>query len=492
MRNLSSSELDPAALPRIRPIFVHAMWRTGSTYIWNKFREQRRYRAYYEPLHEIFIDASSQKLEAAWSDETTAVMRHPHLEASYFEEYAPLIRAGGSRFGKGFPYRQYCLEETEENEPLRRYLADLLILALANGQTPVLQFNRSLLRAGWLTRHFDPVNILLLRRPIDVWKSFISFENRYFPTVICMIAGQDRRHPLLEGLAGRHGVPFFEDQTWEAEYDFYREYASANLDRLYPLFYELYLLTSIYALRHADCVIDLNEISENAASRQRVTERLGALGIQMSLDDCRLPVYTGLTEADQACLAYEPSGRDDLKTTLPPELLIPPERLEMQQGMIGGHFQEIFSEFAGGPETAMPPITGCASSAEAQHREGLRLFEEGRVEEAAARFREALLEAPAAELCPELWNDWASAQLACQRPELAELGYRQARCAGDPQGAATANLAALLARLDRRQEAIPLLELALRRAAPPEAKVLAGMLAECHSQPSAAGAPSPG
>jgi hypothetical protein len=348
------------------PIFIHAMWRTGSTYIWNKFRERPRYRAYYEPFHEIFIDASLEKLSGAWSDGTASVMRHPHLETAYFAEYADFIRNGHARFEKSFPYQRYYLEETEDEEPLRRYVAELLSFAVANAQIPVLQFNRSLLRTGWLTAHFRPINILLLRRPIDVWKSFISFENRYFPTVVCMIAGQDRRHALMESLAGRHGVPFFEGATWEAEYDFYHEYTCENLDRLYPLFYELYLLTTLSALRHADCVIDLNEVTECVVSRAEVCRRLCALGVDVALDDCHVPVYQDLTRADLECLAYEAGGREDLRLTLPSELLIPPDRLEMHQGPVSAYFQDVFSEFRGARQEHVPAEgapQGCAQAA---------------------------------------------------------------------------------------------------------------------------------
>lgn len=455
-----------------RPVFIHAMWRTGSTYIWNKFRENRRYRAYYEPLHEIFIDATSQKLKEAWSDETAFVMRHPHLESAYFTEYEDLIRIGHARFERSFPYRRYCLEEAENEEPLRHYIAELLIFALANGQTPVLQFNRSLLRTGWLTAHFDPVNILLLRRPIDVWKSFISFENRYFPTVLCMATGQDRRHPMLKDLAGRHGVPFFEGPTWEAEYDFYHEYASASLDRLYPLFYEFYLLTSVYAVRYADCVIDLNEVSESDTSRKQVTERLRSLGIDISLEDCHLPRYTDLTDADQARVAYEAGGRKRLRSSLPPRLCIPRERFEMHRSSIGQDVQRIFGEFLG--ETA-ERLEIQRPSADERYRLGLKCFENGHAREASVRFRDAVLEQPTS----QHWNDWAAAEAACGHTNRAEAGFRRALALEPGDGQAMVNLGALLAGVGREREAIPLLRESASRVDEPHRAVIKRLLANC-------------
>ena len=38
--------------PTTAPVFLHCMWRTGSTFIFGKFRENPRYRCFYEPLNE--------------------------------------------------------------------------------------------------------------------------------------------------------------------------------------------------------------------------------------------------------------------------------------------------------------------------------------------------------------------------------------------------------------------------------------------------------
>jgi len=459
-----------------RPVFVHAMWRTGSTYVWAKFRENPRYRAYYEPLHEVFINVSMEALEAVGSDEAADSRRHPHLKASYFAEFQELVEAGAISFEKSFPYRRYCLGQTDEERPLRRYVADLLVLALANGQTPVLQFNRSLLRTGWLTAHFNPINILLLRRPIDVWKSFISFEHRYFPTVVCMIAGQNQHQPILHELVKRHNVPFFIGENVQSDYAFYHEYAAGNLGKLYPLFYELYLLTSIYAARYADCIIDLNEITESASSREAVAERLRALGVDISLDDCHLPRYTDLSAADRECLAYEETALDFLGRSLAPQHRIPRKRFEPQRPMIGEYFREIFADFLGGVKDAPWPIP--QASAKELHQAGLDRFERGQAREAAMLFGDAILEQPSA----DLWNDWASAQMACGRPQLAETGFRRALEISSRNKQAAANLAALLVSHTRYQEAIPLLERALQDAKGRENRALTNLLSHCRCQ----------
>jgi len=462
-----------------RPIFIHALWRTGSTYIWSRFRERPCYRTYLEPLHEIFIGTPADKLGEACSSETAKSMRHPHdADTPCFVEFQPFLEAGGSHFAKSFPYQRYCLEEHESDEPLRHYIADLLIFALAHGQTPVLQFNRSLLRVGWLTAHFNPVNILLLRRPIDVWASFLSFENRYFPTMICLIVGQNQHHPLLQPVASRFGVPAFCGETLRSEYDFYYRYATHRLGNLYPLFYEFYLLTLIYAVRYAHCILDLNQLSESNLSRMQAVERLHALGVDVSLVDCRLPVYDDLPPALEKWLAYEETGCEHLKQCLPSRAHISRSRFESHADIIGPYFREILAGFVDEPGPGLEARAAHNPSAKERHRRGLEHFEQGRLQEASSLFRDAILE----HATPERWNDWASAQALRQRPALAELGYKRALQLGDVTGRVAANLGILLSQSERHTEAISWIERALQSAGGQEAQLLTGMLAQCRSQ----------
>ena len=59
---------------------------------------------------------------------------------------------------------------------------------------------------------------------------------------------------------------------------------------------------------------------------------------------------------------------------------------------------------------------------EEQHRQGCKLYEQGRYPEAISSLNDALLQGESA----ERWNDWATVQLASSNYELAERGYRLA------------------------------------------------------------------
>src|SRR5689334_15510805 len=116
-----------------RPVFIHAMWRTGSTYVWKKFRDQAQYRAYYEPLNEL-LARSRKTFVAAASSQAAEKLRHPALKDFYFAEF-PFTPGGGVEFfEKALSYERYALEPQAEDEPLHRYINNLLAHAELHGQ----------------------------------------------------------------------------------------------------------------------------------------------------------------------------------------------------------------------------------------------------------------------------------------------------------------------------------------------------------------------
>ncbi|MGH9552796.1 MAG: hypothetical protein ACRD3W_25680, partial [Terriglobales bacterium] len=245
------------------------MWRTGSTYIWKKFHDQPGYRSYYEPLNETLWIV--RPFETEVSSEYAAKMRHPEMKEPFWKDY-PLRPAGGvEHFLKAFSYEQYCLEPGARSPSLHRYIENLIAFAVAHGQVPLLQFNRALLRSGWLSQTFQARTILLLRNPLDIWQSFLSV-NDYFVAGICLIIGQNRKHRILRKIAERYDVPMFRGTSFIEEGEFYSLFALSKLDELYPMFYELYMLTCIYNSAFADCVIDMNAISADPEKRRLVNE----------------------------------------------------------------------------------------------------------------------------------------------------------------------------------------------------------------------------
>jgi hypothetical protein len=340
-----------------RPVFIHCMWRTGSTYIWKLFRDQPRYRAYHEPLHESLLWLQDPHgADNSRYAEGAARMRHPELDHPYMTEFPFKPEGGVEYFEKQLSYERYAIDEYAADERLFRYIANLIAYAKSNGQIPVFKFTRSLLRSRWLARNFPSRNILLLRRPIDVWRSF-RLQGRYFSTVMCGIVGQNQQDPVLRAIARTYGVPFFRHDNFGDEWNFYQAFAAKNLSGLYPLFYEFYIYTCVYNLASADCVIDINRISEDPEIAEMASQRLAELGIVISLSGARVPCYDDLTSSELEWISQEPRLRQTLAQRLPAGLLLSSHLVRSHEDCLSPCFRTVCAEFVGPAVLPEAPAT---------------------------------------------------------------------------------------------------------------------------------------
>jgi hypothetical protein len=437
-----------------RPIFIHAMWRTGSTYIWNKFRQQRQYRAYIEPLHESLTKPREQII-AAQTAERVQGLRHPRLDRFYFDEF-PFMPVGGVEFfEKALSYERYCLEEDCEDQTLHRYICNLIAFARENGRTPVLQFNRSLLRAGWLTRKFSPINILLLRRPLNVWKSFLSYGSYSFITLFTLLLGQNQFKAPLTLLPRWVEIPFQVCDTIEMEYDFYGLIGAKIAPILYPAFFDFYVLSTIQCAKIADCILDMDELSRNPSARQSASEKLMNLGISLGFDDCSVPSYAEGGPQEREWLAYEEFGEAFLTRVLPSSQSIPARILAASRLHLSDYFFSLLTRFSESSEShLLRSSSRHGEQAAAFHHSGIDLYKAGKFEMSCRAFGDAL----GLEETSERWNDWAVAEGASSNLSLSELGYRQALRMDAKNALAAGNLGLLLNNLGRNAESLPYLE----------------------------------
>lgn len=336
-----------ATVPMQLPVFIHAMWRTGSTYVWSKFRDQPLYRAYYEPFHEVLSTLSRHHrlMETGEAQAISVASHHPLLRSPYFEEYPCLPNGGVPLFQKSFSYERFCLDKDSSDAALEDYIASLILFAASNGQVPVFQFNRSLLRVGWLIKHFCSINILILRRPVDVWRSFI-LRGSYYYSSLCLIIGQNQSSPLIAPLARACGIPFFRADNVSQERHYYFEYASRNWLDLYSVFYEFYLLCIICSLPFTDCIIDMDAITGSSACKQLVTEKLKSLGLRISIADCDMPHCFEMSRSEREYVGAEPVLRARLARYLPASLLISEDLKNAWYPFLSEYFNDVLGEFA--------------------------------------------------------------------------------------------------------------------------------------------------
>ena len=90
-------------------IFIHSLFRSSSTYLFNVFRESSDlYYCYQEPDSEqlVSIDTNPNKL-LTFDNKLTSHLRHPSLEKSYFEEIYQLKEHLTNLYSVAFSFEDF-------------------------------------------------------------------------------------------------------------------------------------------------------------------------------------------------------------------------------------------------------------------------------------------------------------------------------------------------------------------------------------------------
>ena len=197
------------AVGRQRPVFLHGMWRSGSTYLWSRFRAAPNACCFYEPLHHGLSKLTRERIERDTAERISG-NRHPSLAEPYFAEFAPLIGRRGVRdFHRNLAYDRFVMRPGESHPALERYLSGLIGHAAARNRTPVLGFNRTGLRLAWMKDRFDAFNIYIDREPAAIWASYAAEAakgNHAFFSMWLLVVEKNAGHPLLAPLVERSGA----------------------------------------------------------------------------------------------------------------------------------------------------------------------------------------------------------------------------------------------------------------------------------------------
>ncbi len=162
------AEPSPRLEPRQPPVFVTGRFRSGSTLLWNIFRNLEGYTAYYEPFN-----------ERRWFD---MEQRGSHTDnthrgvSEYWSEYAGLGQLAAHYHEDWVRHRLYMDERTFDFN-MKTYIDSLI--TSAEGRA-VLQFNRVDFRLGWLRANYPQAFIIhIYRNPRDQWCSVLRDIDAY-------------------------------------------------------------------------------------------------------------------------------------------------------------------------------------------------------------------------------------------------------------------------------------------------------------------------
>lgn len=288
------------------PVFLSSLWRSGSTYVWSRFRADPLTCCFYEPLHDGLASLTRADIARDTPDQI-ASLRHPALAEPYFAEYAPLLRPSGGvpRFSADLAHDRWRLRPTESHPRMARYLDHLIAHARAQGRQAVLGCVRAPLRLGWVGRQrLDMRLVHLDRAPLDVWRSCVhqGEAGRSFFGNWLRVVWRNRNDPMMAPVFERLPWP----TGWRAGLTKPKHRHRAMLQAMSPE--ETYFLiaymwgaAALHGLTHAHAVVDINRGSEpgyNGAIGDRLRELCRS---DVSFDDlCASPPPTLAQPEDHA------------------------------------------------------------------------------------------------------------------------------------------------------------------------------------------------
>lgn len=289
------------------PIWIHAPWRAGSTYVWNTFRSCPEYLAFYEPFHESLETLTGTAVAHATA--TSWPSGHPPLDAPYYCEFEPLLAPGGGvcGFEQAFPYTYYFVND----EPLARqqaYLNGLVAHARTLGRRAVFGFCRTTGRAAWFRRYMPGVHIALTRDGLGLWRSAFgrseTHGDLYFVTRPLVILLLSRRDPWIANyLAALDLDPL--PRLYDAGQAQRRAERLARRDPELTMraFAAVFALGTALSQRHADLVIPIEALSTEVGRRSLSASLAGRFGVTLDWSDCAIPVGSAQA-SDRPFLGY--------------------------------------------------------------------------------------------------------------------------------------------------------------------------------------------
>lgn len=257
-------------------IYCHALWRTGSTSLFNAFRADPRFMCFYEPLHEGLRTLTEKKADR-FDPEDVQRMGHNGLTQPYFHEYRDLVRhrRGVPAFPAHLSYGDFFNVSAAARAELESYFRVLSDLAWSQGKVPVFCLNRSWGRMRAFKEIApDAIHVFSLRDPQATWASFQKRRSYFFAKLLLICSKSD------PGLMQR-AFPEFSNlsliEKLRTDRTFKRKVRGISDERIAPLFWHSYASALVNGVLNADYIIDLEHFDAIQDDRIVLAHDLSAL-----------------------------------------------------------------------------------------------------------------------------------------------------------------------------------------------------------------------
>lgn len=267
-----------------QPVFIHSLFRAGSTYLFKVFRRSPDgYWCYQEPLHEgPLAGIKDPELLLSFDVSAGKSLRHPTLTTGYYQELYDVFGAW-----RGVLTKEALFDDAFRDDGRDASIPFFRALIDAARGVPVIQECRTSWRIKGLKQALGGLHLYLWRDPWDQWWS--CQINDYFDAAVMLIINA-RDHP-------RAVAHFREEIGFQALED---EEISRQLAHLaacplspsvrYQAFYLLWCLGLQEGRLFADLLLSIDGLSDDPTYRNEVMRRLETLGLGgLDLSDCRIP-----------------------------------------------------------------------------------------------------------------------------------------------------------------------------------------------------------
>jgi hypothetical protein len=214
-------------------IIISSRFRSGSTVLWNMFRQDPKNTAYYEPFNERKWFLQNQRGENV--DST-------HLGVSdYWSEFNNMEDLD-NLYQNHWIHRNLHMDKNSWDPKMKKFICQLV--ERAKGR-PILQFNRIDFRLPWLKHHFPNAKFLhLYRHPRDQWLSFLT----------------DKKLMNKDKVKDTYQDAFYLD-IWCQDLSQHFPFLSKNATpHPYQRFYYLWKLSYLYGLKCSDLSVSFEDL----------------------------------------------------------------------------------------------------------------------------------------------------------------------------------------------------------------------------------------